>query len=712
MYQVQKGMPKHRQLLKLFEEPQNRKLVDRIHADLIADMRRREMHAITEELYFSMDERSNEVHMTDKGLSELSPRDKSRFELPDIIGEVQQVDEDDSLTMQEKTERKAAIQQHYQEASERLHNLSQLLRAYTLFEKDVDYVVQDNRVMIVDEFTGRVLPGRRYSDGLHSALEAKESVRIEGETQTYASITIQNYFRLYERLAGMTGTAETEADEFLQIYNLDCVVVPTNRPVIRDDMNDVIYKTRREKYNAAADEITACHERGQPVLVGTITVDQSEVISRMLQRKGIVHNVLNAKHHEREAEIVARAGQRGAVTIATNMAGRGTDIKLGEGIKEVGGLHIIGTERHESRRIDRQLRGRSGRQGDPGSSRFYVSLEDDLMRLFGSDRIARIMERMGMQEGEELQHPLLNRSIENAQKRVEQRNFGIRKHTLEFDDVMNKQRAIIYEFRARLLQADDIHEDVLQFLEDAAGNIVDDFMVMHADMEKPEENDVREFIEAVLVRFPVRLGNDDVRPRLKNPVDLHALLRDAVFAAYDYKCKVEGDENMRRLERFVFLTTIDKYWKQHLYDMDSLRESVYLRSYGQKQPLLEYKRESHDLFTAMMENMAGEVSTSIFSLTTVPERTTQAVDLSRANYSYDDLSSAHTPSQIAAAAAQLQGGKRVSDDQLNLRMNDTAYAGAGGALKKQPMRRAQPKVGRNDPCPCGSGKKYKHCCGR
>jgi len=712
MYIVQKGMPKHRQLLKLLEEPKHRKLIDRIHADLIADMRRREMHQILEDLFFSMDERSNEVHLTDKGLAELSPRDKDRFVLPDIIGDVQRIDDDTSLTLNEKAQLKATIQHKYQETSERLHNLSQLLRAYTLFEKDVDYVVQDNRVMIVDEFTGRILAGRRYSDGLHSALEAKEGVKIEAETQTYATITIQNYFRLYKKLAGMTGTAETEADEFQQIYKLDCVVIPTHKPCIRKDMNDVIYKTRREKYNAVIDEIAACHEKGQPVLVGTITVDQSEVLSRMLQRRGITHSVLNAKHHEKEAEIVARAGQRGAVTIATNMAGRGTDIKLGPGVAELGGLHIIGTERHESRRIDRQLRGRAGRQGDPGSSRFYVSLEDDLMRLFGSERIARIMERMGMQEGEQLEHPLLNRSIENAQKRVEQRNFGIRKHTLEFDDVMNKQRAIVYDFRARLLQADDIHDDALQFLDDTAGNIVDDFMVQRGEKDKVDDADVKAFLEAVLARFPVRLAHEDVKARVRDAQALHAYVRDAVFAAYKRKCEIEGEENVRRLERFVFLTTIDKFWKDHLYEMDSLRESVYLRSYGQRDPLLEYKKEAHTLFTTMMENLAGEVSTNIFALTTVPERAQQLVDLSRATYSFDDLSSAHTPAQAIAASAALQGAQAMSQRDMDLRMSDAAYSGAGGPARPHTVVRSQPKIGRNDPCPCGSGKKYKQCCGK
>jgi len=704
LYMVQKGMPKHRQLMKLLEEAQAHKLIEKTHAELIADMKRREMHSLIEELYFSMDEKSNEVHLTDMGLSELSPQDKDKFIMPDIITEIQHIEEDDSLTQQEQNEQKIIMQQRYQDTSERLHNLSQLLRAYTLFVKDVDYVVQENRVMIVDEFTGRILAGRRYSDGLHSALESKESVKIEAESQTYASITIQNYFRMYEKLSGMTGTAETEADEFLQIYKLDVLVIPTNVPVIRKDQNDVIYKTRREKYNAVIDEIEECHKRGQPVLVGTITVDQSELLSRMLKRRHITHSVLNAKHHQREADIVIKAGQPGGVTIATNMAGRGTDIKLGDGVADLGGLHIIGTERHDSRRIDRQLRGRAGRQGDPGSSRFYVSLEDDLMRLFGSDRIARIMERLGMEEGEELQHPLLNRSIETAQKRVEQRNFGIRKHTLEFDDVMNRQRSVVYDFRSHLLKSEDIREDGLQFLDDTAGNIVDDFLALHQDIETEPDVVVKEFQESVLTRFPVRLSPEDIKSRLKKPEELHTYLKDAVFAAYTRKIEIEGPDNMQKLEHFVFLTTIDKFWKNHLYDMDGLRESVYLRSYGQKDPLLEYKREAHDLFTTMMENLAGEISTSLFSLTTAPERTEQLVDLQKASYSYDDLSKAHT----AAEAAGMPGGASPHD----LQMSDAAYSGAGGGLRQKTVTRNQPKVGRNDPCPCGSGKKYKKCCGK
>ena len=699
MYIVRKGNPKNHILTKLMENPDNHKLLDRIHADLIADMKRKEMHRITEDLYFAMDEKSNEVFLTDKGLATLSPEDQTKFILPDPVEEMMKIDEDTSLTADEKVAAKDAFQKVYHDTSERLHNLSQLMRAYVLFEKDVNYVVQDGKVLIVDEFTGRIMPGRRYSDGLHSALEAKENVKVEGESQTYATITIQNYFRLYEKLAGMTGTAETEAEEFQQIYRLDVVSIPTNKPVQRVDMNDIVYKTRREKYNAVIRDIQNCYAKGQPVLVGTVTVDQSEVLSRMLQRLRIPHSVLNAKYHEREAEIVAQAGQKGSVTIATNMAGRGTDIKLGPGVPELGGLHIIGTERHESRRIDRQLRGRSGRQGDPGSSRFYVSLEDDLMRLFGSDRIARIMEKMGMQENEELQHPLLNRSIETAQKRVEQRNFGIRKHTLEFDDVMNKQRAVIYEFRTHLLMEDNIRQDALQFLDDAAGNIVDDYLASLGEIKEVTQEMALGFMAKVLSLFPVHLVCEDVKKLLKEPIELHHYLRDSVWAAYNRKIQIEGEENVSRLEHIVFLMTIDKFWKDHLYEMDGLRESVYLRSYGQKDPLLEYKREAHAIFTTMMESLAGEIAKSLFNLTTVRDSQQALMDMANATYSYNDVSDSGSASKAV-----------VTDE--NMHMSDVAFSGAGGALKQKTIVRQQPKVGRNDPCPCGSGKKYKKCCGQ
>ncbi|MEC8899689.1 MAG: preprotein translocase subunit SecA, partial [Candidatus Neomarinimicrobiota bacterium] len=463
LLQASRGMPKHRQVMKIFQETGMLKLSQDIEAMHIRD---KIMHEVDDDLYFSIDEKSHVMEITEKGRNLLSPENPETFIIPDLGEMLNEIDEQNDLNDIEKEQEKEKAHQLHAERSGTIHNFNQLLRAFTMYEKDVDYVVQEGKVMIVDEFTGRVLPGRRYSDGLHQALEAKENVRIERETQTLATITIQNYFRLYDKLAGMTGTAETEAEELGSIYRLDVTVMPTNRPLARDDRDDLVYKTKREKYNAAIEEISECHHRGQPVLVGTITVEVSELLSRMLKRKNIPHNVLNAKQHKSEAEIVARAGQPGAVTIATNMAGRGTDIKLGNGVKELGGLHIIGTERHESRRIDLQLRGRSGRQGDPGSSRFYLSLEDDLMRLFGSDRVASIMDRMGIEEGEVISAGMVTKAIGNAQKKVEVRNFGIRKHLLEYDDVMNQQRKVVYDIRRQALSGKNMYDTVLQIIDD------------------------------------------------------------------------------------------------------------------------------------------------------------------------------------------------------------------------------------------------------
>ena len=487
LYQVSQGMPKNKQLLHLLEEPQHRRLLERVQNMMLVDMNKEQARALREELFFVIDEKSNDASLTDKGCNAMNPEDPDYYVVPDLVSALAELDGDDTMSDQQKFERRQELQNQFADKSERIHAVDQLIRAYSVYERDVQYVVQDNQVVIVDEYTGRLMPGRRWSDGLHQAIEAKEGVRIERETQTLATITIQNYFRLYKKLAGMTGTALTEADEFASIYKMDVVVIPTNRPVRRVDGNDQIYKTQREKFNAIIEEITACYQRKQPVLVGTISVDMSEILSRMLRRANVPHNVLNAKNHQREAEIVANAGQPGAITIATNMAGRGTDIKLGEGViwmereqvmspvkltdkvdgkktlrqlieERPTGLYVIGSERHESRRIDRQLRGRCARQGDPGMSRFFVSLEDDLMRLFGSDRISGIMEKLGLQEGEVLEHRWLNRSIETAQRRVEQQNFAIRKRTLEYDDVMNKQREIIYGFRSQIVAAEQVRE--------------------------------------------------------------------------------------------------------------------------------------------------------------------------------------------------------------------------------------------------------------
>ena len=515
------------------------------------------------------------------------------------------IDTNETLSTVEKNQKKEHAHQSHAEISGKIHNMSQLLRAFTLYEKDVEYVVQDSKVQIVDEFTGRVLAGRRYSDGLHQALETKENVKVERETQTLATITIQNYFRMYDKLAGMTGTAETEAEEFGSIYNLEVVVIPTHKPVLRDDRNDLIYKTKREKYNAVVEEIALRSNEGQPTLVGTISVEASELLSRMLKRRGITHNVLNAKQHKSEAEIVARAGQKGAVTIATNMAGRGTDIKLGEGVKELGGLHIIGTERHESRRIDLQLRGRSGRQGDAGSSVFYLSLEDDLMRLFNSERIAAVMDRLGAEEGEVITAKMVTRAIENAQKKVEQRNFGIRKHLLEYDDVMNQQRQVVYNIRKQALNDDDISnviDDMINDFVDDELERLEDTNVQNWDWDNLKQNiSSHLLVDVSLETIQAFAGNEDVAE-----TDVKDYIIDQAKNMYKSRESLIQSEILRSFEKYISLRTIDEKWKDHLYAMDQLREGINLRAYGQKKPLLEYKSEGFQMFQQMMVDTTSE----------------------------------------------------------------------------------------------------------
>ena len=515
------------------------------------------------------------------------------------------IDTNESLSTVEKNQKKEHAHQSHAEISGKIHNMSQLLRAFTLYEKDVEYVVQDGKVQIVDEFTGRVLAGRRYSDGLHQALETKENVKVERETQTLATITIQNYFRMYDKLAGMTGTAETEAEEFGSIYNLEVVVIPTHKPILRDDRNDLIYKTKREKYNAVVEEIALRSNEGQPTLVGTISVEASELLSRMLKRRGITHNVLNAKQHKSEAEIVARAGQKGAVTIATNMAGRGTDIKLGEGVKELGGLHIIGTERHESRRIDLQLRGRSGRQGDAGSSVFYLSLEDDLMRLFNSERIAAVMDRLGAEEGEVITAKMVTRAIENAQKKVEQRNFGIRKHLLEYDDVMNQQRQVVYNIRKQALNDDDISnviDDMINDFVDDELERLEDTNVQNWDWDSLKQNiSSHLLVDVSLETIQTFAGNEDV-----TETDVKDYIIDQAKNMYKSRESLIQSEILRSFEKYISLRTIDEKWKDHLYAMDQLREGINLRAYGQKNPLLEYKSEGFQMFQQMMVDTTSE----------------------------------------------------------------------------------------------------------
>jgi preprotein translocase subunit SecA len=559
---------------------------------------------------------------------------------------------------------------------ELLHHINQALKAHALFKRDVDYIVKDGEVIIVDEFTGRLMPGRRYSEGLHQALEAKEGVKIENENQTLATITFQNYFRMYRKLAGMTGTADTEAAEFKKIYNLDVMVIPTHRPMIRIDNADVIYKTKREKYEAALDEIEALHAKGQPVLVGTISIDVSEQLSKKLKARGIPHEVLNAKHHEKEAQIVAMAGQRGQVTISTNMAGRGTDIVLGPGVVELGGLHILGTERHESRRIDNQLRGRSGRQGDPGSSRFYLALDDDLLRIFGGERITGFMEKLGMQEGEPIEHGLISRAIENAQSKVEGHNFDIRKHLIEYDDVMNQQREVIYGQRREILMGKDLRPAIMDMIRETAGRIAD---VHTAEKSHAEYWDLKAISDAVYQQFnfrPESLTSETVSAM--TPEALAELIRAEAVRAYEGREATIGSETYRRLEHVVMLQTIDNLWKDHLLSMDHLKEGIGLRGYAQQNPLLVYKKEGFEMFQNLMDRIEEETLGILFRI-------------------------------------QLAAPERMETFPIEApRPQRLTFSGSGGGepSRKPPAHRNPEKVGRNSPCPCGSGKKYKKCCGR
>ena len=609
LLQAQRGMPKHKLVMKIFQETGMLKLAHDVESEHIRD---KKMHEVDDDLYFSIEEKSHVMDITEKGRNVLSPENPDTFIIPDLGELLLEVDENESLDKQEKEKEREKAHQLHAQRSGTIHNFNQLLKAYTLYEKDVEYVLENGKVMIVDEFTGRVLPGRRYSDGLHQALEAKENVRIEKETQTLATITIQNYFRLYDKLAGMTGTAETEAEELGSIYALDVTVIPTHRLVSREDREDLVYKTKREKYNAVIDEIIECHKKGQPVLVGTISVEISELLARMLKRKSIPHSVLNAKQHKSEAEVVSRAGQTGAVTIATNMAGRGTDIKLVSGIKELGGLHIIGTERHESRRIDLQLRGRSGRQGDPGSSRFYLSLEDDLMRLFSSDKVAAIMDRMGIEEGEVISAKMVTRAISNAQKKVEVRNYGIRKHLLEYDDVMNQQRQVIYDIRNQALSGDDASDSVSQLLTD----FIDDEIEVQKQIGSPdtwEWDYLRQHLSSHLL---VDISFEKIKEALENddpsPENISDWIIKRAKAIYKAKESLLDEETMKGFERFVILRTIDDKWKDHLYGMDQLREGINLRAYGQKNPLLEYKSEGFKMFQDMMSDMNAVIVQRLF----------------------------------------------------------------------------------------------------
>src|SRR5450432_369016 len=613
MFKVKLGQPRNKQLLRMMEDPEKRKAIDKAELSFYTDTRKEELFALKEELFFTMDEKSHEADLSEQGRAFLNPDDPDSFVLPDLISEFTDIDLNRTLTDEEKDRMKTERQQHCDTQAEQIHNISQLLRAYCLFEKDVAYVVEENKVVIVDEYTGRKMPGRRWSDGLHQAVEAKEGVQIDRETQTLATITIQNYFRLYHKLAGMTGTAETEANEFHDIYKLEVAVIPTNRPVARSDANDRIYKTRREKYNAVINEIKECHAKGQPVLVGTVSVEASELLSRMLKREKIPHNVLNAKYHMQEAEIVQRAGQPGTVTISTNMAGRGTDIKLGQGVPDVGGLYVIGTERHESRRIDRQLRGRCARQGDPGATRFYVSFEDDLMRNFGAaDRMTKIMERFGLEEGQELEHRWLNKSVETAQKRVEQRNYLARKRTLDFDDVMNNQREVVYTYRNEVIDTEDPHKLVYEVIDEAVPAKVTEYLGTGASTDEPNHAGLLHWVNTT---FPLGLTNEKAQFETRSPDENAQFLIAKIKEAYERKSSHEEPAAVKSLERYIILNAIDRLWQEHLYAMDALREGVYLRGYAQKDPLIEYKTEAYEMFVDLMANIKNEVLHNLFRST-------------------------------------------------------------------------------------------------
>lgn len=689
LLQSTRGTPKNKRLTKLLSDNQElKKLIFTVENDYIRD---KKMNDIDEELLFVVDEKNHTIAFTDKALNSMKPEEKSVFIIPDLNEEIGVIEHDESLSAEEKALKQEELTREFALKSEKIHNANQLLRAYALFEKDQEYVVQDGKVLIVDEFTGRLMPGRRYSDGLHQALEAKEGVTIEQETQTLATITLQNYFRMYEKLAGMTGTAETEAMEFWEIYKLDVIVIPTNRPVIRQDFDDQIYRTRREKYNAIINEIIRLNKFGRPVLVGTVNVDVSETLSRMLKRSGINQNVLNAKYHQREAGIVSNAGNLGAVTIATNMAGRGTDIKLDKEVKNMfnddsgttGGLQIIGTERHEARRIDRQLRGRSGRQGDPGSSKFFLSLEDDLMRLFGSDRIAGIMQRLGVQEGEAITHPMVTKAIDRAQKRVEAQNFSIRKHLLEYDNVMNAQREVIYELRNAALRTGNVRDKLFEMIEDVVEEIVIKYTKESgAPMDWDMDSLSQEFITTFFCPF---ILTDDQDSTFSQEA-LCDFLIEHVKNFYFQKASIIEPESLAWNERIILLSTIDEIWKEHLYEMDQLKEGIGLRGYGQRDPLVEYKREGFSLFSAAVKSINVQTLRTLF-------RGIASINFEKVERRKPVVSNVVTRhDDYKTYSSGGDGGETVS--------------------KVQTIRRTERKVGRNEPCPCGSGKKYKVCCGK
>jgi len=762
LFRVKTGQPKSEGLMKLLENPENTRLMNQAELELHKDQKKVDLYREKEELLFAIDEKSYDADLTEKGRNFISPKDPDAFVLPDLTTILHDIDVGPEADARKRMELKTKVQADFEAKAQKIHAISTLLKAYSLYQLDVEYVIQDNKVIIVDQHTGRLMPGRRWSDGLHQAVEAKEGVEIERETQTLATITIQNYFRLYQKLAGMTGTAETEASEFFDIYKLGVLVIPTNRPVARKDGHDSVYKTKREKFTAVVKEIKDLHAQGRPVLVGTISVETSEMLSRMLKREGLIHSVLNAKYHQQEAEIVARAGQRGTVTIATNMAGRGTDIKLGPGVlwnvechphpegkghryklteastgevreidsdspaagvfnltpqsKVAGGLHVLGTERHEARRIDRQLRGRCARQGDPGSSHFFISLEDDLMRLFGSDRIVKYMEKMGLEEGQELTHPLLNRSIQQAQKRVEQHNYQIRKRTLEYDDVMNKQREVIYGFRNEIIEGEDVRDRLMDIIEEVVILKVEEFTTAEFDAN---EWKIRQLADWVNLNFPLGMPEAEIAKAAESgkeqPVSgsvfdglspaqfaVCNFISDKIRQSYELKISFEDPEKLATVERYTILSAIDKLWQEHLYEMDSLRYSIGLRGYGQRDPLIEYKAEAYKIFDELMVSVKTEICHNVFRSAS----SMMAFENFLRNVPQQTLHQSTSAFGGGTTTATSGGGAQGKPSDV------VSEAAAAAVAEKAKPVRTGPKVGRNDPCPCGSGKKYKHCCGQ
>ena len=695
LFQVRLGQPKNRALLRAMEDPEKRRAMQKSELGFYQDTQKTELFALKEELYYTIEEKTHDADLSEMGRAFLNPDDPDAFVLPDLATAYGDIDADASLNDRQKQQKREEMQSQLDVAGQRIHNISQLLRAYCLYEKDVEYVVRENKVIIVDENTGREMPGRRWSDGLHQAVEAKEGVHIDQETQTLATITIQNYFRLYQKLAGMTGTAETDAAEFHDIYGLDVLSIPTNRPVQRQDANDAIFKTRREKFNAVLKLIQERHADGQPLLIGTASVETSETVSRLLKLQKIPHAVLNAKYHRQEAEIVARAGQKGAVTVSTNMAGRGTDIKLGEGVAELGGLFVLGTERHESRRVDRQLRGRCARQGDPGQSKFFISFEDDLMRNFGAaERMTKIMDYFKMEEGQELEHPWLNKSVETAQKRVEQRNYLSRKRVLEYDDVMNNQRDVVYTYRNEVLTSPDPRLLLDEVVEKAIPSKVEEFVPKDKGSDEPPSYEA--LLHWANNTFPLGISEKEASFSTKSFEEICQFLIDRIKKAYDLKTTGVMPQLLQESERVILLEAIDELWQEHLYAMDGLREGVHLRSYGQKDPLVEFKQEAYVMFEVLMasiqERALGNLFRSHERLQMFMEHLRQTMLKGR-----QDGPDTAAPPASRPAQAQAQGGGAPEDDTPRITI---------------PLKREVPKVGRNDPCPCGSGKKYKACCGR